>query len=72
MEEEDETDVKLRMDARSDGGGGAVRRNAGGGETVAVGATGRAGSFGGIRRAIAFSQSWEMSAVVVGLICFFS
>jgi hypothetical protein len=57
-------DAKLRMDAaRSGGGGGAARRA--GGETVVVG--GRAGSFGGCRRAMAFSQSCEMRAEVVGL-----
>jgi hypothetical protein len=65
-EVEEETDAMLRIDARSDGGGGAARR-AGGGETVVAVVVGRAGSFGGFRRAMAFSQSCEMRAAVVGL-----
>jgi hypothetical protein len=60
------SEALLRIDARSEGGGGAVRR-AGGEVVVADG--GRAGNFGGVifRRAIAFSQSLEMRADVVGL-----
>lgn len=67
----EEEDAMLRMDgARSGGGGGGADRRAlaVGGETGA--AVGRAGSLGGcgcFRRAMAFSQSCEMRATVVGL-----
>lgn len=66
-EAEEEADVVLRMDARSDGGGGAARREGGDETVVVIVWGGRAGSFGGWRRAMAFSQSCEMRAEVVGL-----